>query len=90
MSMEKTGYNPAYIGTTSVRVPVTADGYIAAPGVAATGTKRIQFNRVAAENDLTDNEEVLNFFLGLVRGQYDRTSNQMTVKWDTSTEVIPT
>lgn len=89
MGMIKSGYNPAYVGTTSVKVPMTEAGYIAAAGETASGTKRLQINRVAAENDLADNEEVLNFILGLVKAQYDRASNQMTVRWDTEADNLP-
>lgn len=82
MAMTKTGYSDAKIGTTAVKVPIDSNGYIAPAGVESAGTKRMQINRVAAENDLTDNTEVLNFFLTLAQGQQDSLTNTMSVKWE--------
>lgn len=81
MALEKTGYKPAIQGTTKVNVQVDADGYLAPAGVSGTGTKRLSINKVAAENSLEDNTEVLKFFLDLANGNQDSLSNQMNVSW---------
>lgn len=82
MSLEKTGYTPAVVGTTRVKVAVDADGYIAPGGAGMAGTKNFSINRVSAENSLTDNTDVLNFFLNLAQGMHDSVSNTMQVKWE--------
>lgn len=82
MALEKTGYTAAVNGTTRVNVAVDANGYIT-DGTTSTaaGQKSFQINRVSAENSLTDNTEVLNFFLSLAQGSQDSLSNTMSVKW---------
>lgn len=82
MAFEKTGYSPANVGTTAVKIAIDENGYIAPEGTQAAGTKRLQINRVAAENDLQDNTEVLNFFLTLAQGKQDSLTNTMNVKWE--------
>lgn len=82
MAMQKTGYSEAHNGTTAVKIPIDTNGYIAPAGTQAAGSKRIQINRVAAENSLEDNTEVLNFFLTLAQGQQDSLTNTMSVKWE--------
>lgn len=81
MALEKTGYTAATQGTTRVNVAMDADGYIAPEGTTAASTKGYSINRVAAENSLEDNTEVLNFFLTLANGVQDSLSNTMSVKW---------
>lgn len=81
MALEKTGYTAATQGTTRVNVAMDADGYIAPAGTTPAGTKGFSINRVAAENSLEDNTEVLNFFLTLANGVQDSLSNTMQVKW---------
>ncbi len=82
MGFVKTGYRDANVGTTSVKIAVDEKGQIAPGGTDAVGTRRFQINRVAAENNLEDNEAVLNFFLDMVGGVYSSDSNQMTVRWE--------
>lgn len=81
MALEKTGYTSATQGTTKVNIAIDENGYIAPSGTTAAGTKSFSINKVAAENSLTDNTEVLNFFLSLAQGQQDSLSNTMQVKW---------
>ena len=81
MALEKTGYSAANIGTTKVNVAVDENGYIAGTGKTATGVKSFSINRVSAENSLQDNQDVLNFFIGLATGTTDSLSNTMQVKW---------
>lgn len=81
MALEKTGYTPAIQGTTRVNVAMDENGYIAPAGALVAGTKAFQINKVNAENSLTDNQEVLDFFLSLAQGQSDSLSNTMQVKW---------
>lgn len=81
MAIEKTGYTPAVQGTTKVRVGTDADGYIIAPGAQAEGGKTISINKVAAENSLQDNTDVLAFFLDLANGVQYSDTNTMQVTW---------
>lgn len=81
MAMEKTGYSDAIRGTTRVDVAIDNEGYIAPVGVTAVGTKKFQINSVNSDNTLTDNTEVLDFFLTLANGRGDSLSNDMSVKW---------
>lgn len=82
MSLEKTGYTSAVVGTTKAKIAIDENGYIAPSGTTAAGTKNFSINRVAAENSLTDNTDVLNFFLNLAQGRQDSLTNSMTVKWE--------
>lgn len=84
MGLAKTGYSDAITGTTKVNVGTDADGYIAASGTTIAGTKSFSINRVNAENTLQDNQDVLNFFIGLATGTTDSISNTMQVKWGVS------
>lgn len=84
MALEKEGYSGAIIGTTKVNVATDANGYIAAEGVQVAGVKSFSINRVNAENSLQDNQDVLNFFIGLATGTTDSLSNTMQVKWGVS------
>lgn len=81
MALTKTGYTDAQQGTTKVNVAIDVDGYIVPAGETAAGNKRISISKVAAENSLTDNTEVLAFFLNLANGTQDSLSNTMTVSW---------
>lgn len=81
LALEKTGYSAAVLGTTKVNVGTDANGYIAAEGVTVTGKKSFSINKVNAENSLQDNQDVLNFFIGLATGTTDSLSNTMQVKW---------
>lgn len=81
MALEKTGYSAAIQGTTKVNVAIDTDGYLAPDGTTAAGTKKFSINKVAAENSLVDNTDVLNFFLGLANGKADSLSNTMSVTW---------
>lgn len=81
MALDKTGYTSAIRGTTRVNVAVDSDGNIAPAGTTPASQKGFQINRVNAENSLTDNTEVLNFFLTLANGVQDSLSNTMQVKW---------
>lgn len=81
MGLAKEGYTAAQQGTTAVNVGITDAGFIAVAGDTVAGTKKFQINKVAAENDLTDNTEVLNFFITLANGTGDSLSNTMQVKW---------
>ena len=82
MALEKTGYTAAVQGTTKVNVAVTEDGYIAVAGDVVAGKKSFQISKVSAENSLTDNTDVLNFFINLANGNADSLSNTMNVKWE--------
>lgn len=84
MALAKEGYKGANQGTTKINVATNEDGQIAAPGEVATGVRTVSFNRVAAENSLTDNVDVIGFFMGLIGGRYDTRSNKMTVSWEAS------
>jgi hypothetical protein len=81
MALSKTGYTDAIRGTTRVDVAIDTEGYIAPVGVTAAGTKKFQINSVNSDNTLTDNTEVLDFFLTLANGRGDSLSNDMSVKW---------
>lgn len=81
MALEKNGYQDAIRGTTKVNIAMDADGHIAPAGTTPAGTKRFTLNKVNADNSLTDNTEVLNFFLNLANGVQDSLSNQMQVTW---------
>lgn len=83
MALEKTGYKSAIQGTTKVRVPLDSDGYLAPEGTIAASTKQVSITKVAAENSLQDNTEVLNFFLTLANGRSDSLTNTMSVTWQT-------
>ena len=82
MALEKTGYTAAVQGTTKVNIGITEDGYIAVAGDTVAGKKSFQVNKVAAENSLSDNTEVLDFFITLANGSSDSLSNTMSVKWE--------
>ena len=81
MALSKTGYKSAIRGTTKANVGVDENGYIAPEGTTPAGQKRFSINKVNADNSLTDNTDVLNFFLTLARGSQDSLSNQMQVTW---------
>lgn len=81
MALEKEGYTAAVQGTTKVNVAVDSEGYISPSGAQAAGNKKLSINRVSADNSLTDNTEVLAFFLDLANGIQDERTNTMTVNW---------
>lgn len=81
MALEKTGYTDAVQGTTRVNVAVDSDGYLVPPTEQGTANKKISITKVAAENSLVDNTDVLNFFLDLANGTQDSLSNTMQVTW---------
>lgn len=80
MALAKEGYSDAVRGTTRVKIGVDDNGQIAPEGE-ATGTKNFSINRVNAGNNLSDNTEVLNFFLNLAQATSDSLTNTMDVKW---------
>lgn len=82
MALEKTGYTPATLGTTKVKIGIDENGYIASGQSVAVGTKTFQINRANADNTLEDNQDVLNFFIGLVDGRGDSDTNTMSVIWE--------
>lgn len=82
MALAKEGYTSAVRGTTTVKVLTDDNGYIAESQESAASTKRFQISAVNADNNLTDNTEVLNFFLTLARGITLTDSNTMSVKWE--------
>lgn len=82
MAVEKTGYKGAVQGTTRVNVAIDENGYIAPTGTSAAGSKKLTLSKVAAENSLQDNTDVLNFFLTLANGRQDSLSNTMSVTWE--------
>ena len=81
MALEKSGYKAAAQGTTKVNVGIDADGYITPEGAPSVGNKRISINKVAAENGLIDNTEVLEFFIDMANGVQDSNTNVMSVTW---------
>lgn len=81
MALAKEGYASAIRGTTKANVGVDVNGQIAPAGTTPAGTKRFSINKVNADNSLTDNTEVLDFFLNLAQGRHDSLSNQMQVTW---------
>lgn len=81
MALEKTGYQSAVRGTTKANIGVDENGYIAIEGTTPAGSKRFTINKVNADNSLTDNTEVLEFFMNLAQGKQDSLSNQMQVTW---------
>lgn len=82
MSLSKDGYRDAQQAVTKVKVPITADGNIAQSGDTATGTKSFRVNQVNAANGLTDNQDILNLFIGFAGGTTDSVSNTMAVTWE--------
>lgn len=82
MALEKTGYSSAMQGTTKVKVGVDADGYLVPSGGTPEKTQTISITRVAAENSLQDNTDVLEFFISLANGAQDTLTNTMQVKWE--------
>ena len=83
MALAKEGYSSAIQGTSKVNVAVDSDGYLttATSGTAA-GTKKFQISKVAAENSLVDNTDVLGFFIELANGVADSNTNTMNVTWE--------
>lgn len=81
MALTKTGYKGAEQGTTKVNVAIDADGHLVPPGGTASGNKKFTITSVNADNGLTDNTEVLNFFIQLANGMSDSLSNTMAVTW---------
>lgn len=81
MALDKTGYAGANQGTTTVKIAIDENGYIAPAGTTPAGKKNFSINRVNAENSLQDNTDVLNFFLTLAQGVGDSTTNAMKVEW---------
>ena len=82
MALAKDGYTSAIQGTTKVNVAIDSDGYLAPSTTTAAGTKKLSITKVAAENGLEDNTEVLNFFLTLANGVADSLTNTMNVTWE--------
>ena len=81
MALEKTGYSAAIRGTTKVNVATDEEGYLVPEGTAAASNKKFSISKVAAENSLADNTDVLNFFMDLANGTSDSTTNTMQVTW---------
>lgn len=82
MALEKTGYASAVQGTTKTKIAIDENGYIVPAGTTPAGTKTFTLSKVNSENSLSDNLDVLNFFMDLVNGSYDEQSNTMEVKWE--------
>lgn len=82
MALQKTGYTPAIQGKTRANVAINEDGYIATEGDTIAGNKYFTIKQANAENSLVDNQDVINFFIGLVSGSTDSTTNTMTVTWE--------
>lgn len=82
MGLSKTGYSDAKQATTRVNIAVDSDGYLAPAGVLNAKNKRFSINKVAAENGLEDNTEVLEFFLELANGRQYSDTNVMQVSWE--------
>lgn len=82
MALAKEGYTSAIRGTTKANIAIDENGYIAPEGTTPAGQKRFTLNKVNADNSLTDNTDVLNFFLNLAQGKQDSLSNQMSVTWN--------
>lgn len=81
MALTKEGYSAAIQGTSKMKYGIDEDGYIAPEGTEIVGTKSFQITKVNADNSLTDNVDVLGFFLNLANGQYDSSTNTMSVTW---------
>lgn len=81
MSLAKEGYRDAQQAVTKVKVLVDANGNIAQDASTATGSKNFRINQVNAANGLTDNQDVLNLFVGFAGGLTEQTTNTMTVTW---------
>lgn len=81
MALQKEGYAGAIQATTKVKVPIDDEGYLAPEGTESAGSKNISITKVAAENSLQDNTDVLAFFLDLANGTQDSLTNTMTVQW---------
>lgn len=82
MGLGKNGYRDANQATTKVNIAVDSDGYLAPSGVVNAKFKRFSITKVAAENGLEDNTEVLGFFLGLANGRQFSDTNIMQVSWE--------
>lgn len=82
MALQKTGYADANQGQTNVKVAMDENGYIATETAVAVSAKNFSIKQVNSENDLTDNTEVLNFFLQLAGGRAESLTNTMSVKWE--------
>lgn len=83
MAIAKTGYNTLNVATTSVKVNVDSNGYIAQAGDTVAGTKRINIKGVSIDNDLSSNTAVLDAFVTyFAGGSQDSLSNTMTAKWE--------
>ncbi len=80
MSMSKTGYADATIGTTSTKINITTGGNIAQDGDPVTGTKYFSLKGVRAENTKTQNNEVARVFIEEIAGG-SFTDKSMTIEW---------
>lgn len=79
--MRKSGYIDAYRGTTKAKVPYTAEGTIAQSGDTVAKTKYFSVTTVNSENGFSENQAVIDLFIGLAGGTADSLTNQMTVNW---------
>lgn len=83
MAIAKTGYGTLNTATTSVKVPLNANGSIAQSGEAVTGSKRISVKGVNIDNDLASNTAVVDVFVNyFAGGSQDSLSNTMSAKWE--------
>ena len=87
MSMTKTGFADAIVGTASFKVDLGADGNIAIGSTPVAGSKRISFNTVKAEVTKSGAEAVADVFLKTLPGtnfaaDYDTLETTFTVKWE--------
>lgn len=82
MAIAKTGYGTLNTATTSVKVAVNESGYIAQEGEAVHGNKQISIKGINIDNNLSNNTEVLDVFIGyFAGGSQDSLTNTMTAKW---------
>lgn len=82
MGLAKEGYRDAQQLTTKVKVGINEDGYIATGGEQVVGSRQISITRANAANGLTDNNKLFNFFIGMLGGQINATSNKASVTWN--------
>lgn len=81
MALAKTGYRDAQQLTTKVSVNIDERGNIATDPDDSVGAKNYTINRANAANGLTENNQLFNFFIGMLGGTIITNSNTATVKW---------
>lgn len=81
MALSRTGYSDANQGTTRASVPIDENGYIADSGTTAAGTKYFSINHINPDNSAAENNQVLNFFVGLINSEVYSSTNRLQVTW---------